>query len=162
MRDLREWLASIFGMSFLGSLVRYFDGRDRESTMGRLRGGDPTAGVLGAGLAFKGEVNGEGDLFIAGSFEGEINVTGVVRVGEEAEVEANITAGMIVVAGMVRGNVSASTHVEMMSSGTLTGTVKSGSLVAAEGASLRGEVWLERPGRGAETELGRLPAPSRA
>jgi cytoskeletal protein CcmA (bactofilin family) len=162
MRALREWLASILDMGFLDSLVRYFDGRDRESTMGRLRGGDPAGGVLGPGLAFKGEVSGEGDLFIAGSFEGEINVTGTVRVGEDAEVEANVTAGMIVVAGMVRGNVSASTHVEMLSSGTLTGTVKSGSLVAAEGASLRGEVWLERPTRGAESELTRIPAPSRA
>ena len=129
--------------------------------MGRFRGADPPGGSFGPGLTFKGEVSGEGDLFIAGSFEGEINVTGTVRVAEDAEVEANITAGMIVVAGVVRGNISASTHVEMMASGTLTGTVKSGSLVAAEGASLRGEVWLERPGRGAE-DLGRLAAPSRA
>jgi len=161
MTELRRTLASILDMGFFGSLVRYFDGRDRESPMGRLRGDDAASGMLGPGLAFKGEVSGEGDLFIAGSFEGEINVSGVVRVGEDAEVEANITAGMIVVAGMVRGNISASTHVEMLSSGTLTGTVKSGSLVAAEGASLRGEVWLERPGRGAEAELGRLTAPSR-
>ena len=162
MRGCRGGLASILGMSFLDSLVRYFDGRDRESSAGRFRGVDAPGGSLGPGLSFKGEVSGEGDLAIAGSFEGEINVTGTVRVGEDAEVEANITAGMIVVAGVVRGNVSASTHVEMMASGTLTGTVKSGSLVAAEGSSLRGEVWLERPSRAAERDLDRLPAPSRA
>lgn len=162
MRGRRGRLASIFGMSFLDSLVRYFDGRDRESTMGRFRGADPPGGSLGPGLTFKGEVSGEGDLFIAGSFEGEINVTGTVRVAEDAEVEANITAGMIVVAGVVRGNISANTHVEMLSSGTLTGTVRSGSLVAAEGASLRGEVWLERPSRAAEGDLARLPAAARA
>ena len=121
-------------------------------------------GVLSAGLAFKGEVSGEGDLFIAGSFEGEINVTGTVRVGDEAEVEANISAAMIVIAGAVRGNVSASTHVEMLASGTLTGTVRSGSLVAAEGASLRGEVWVERPSRtpASESSFNALPTASRA
>jgi cytoskeletal protein CcmA (bactofilin family) len=151
-------------MSFFGSLARYFDGRERESTPARFLEGDPSSGVLGAGLVFKGEVSGEGDLFIAGSFEGEINVTGTVRVGDDAEVEANISAAMIVIAGVVRGNVSASTHVEMLPSGTLTGTVRSGSLVAAEGASLRGEVWVDRPTRGgsAEPSLTALPTASRA
>src|SRR6266852_2113059 len=114
-------------MGFLGSLVRYFDGRERESVPARLDDTDARNGLLGAGLTFKGEVRGEGDLFIAGSFE------------------ANISAGTIVIAGAVRGNVSVTTHVEMLPSGTLTGTVRSSSLAAAEGASLRGEVWLGRP-----------------
>ena len=139
-------------MGFLGSLVRYFDGRERESVPTRLDDTDARNGLLGAGLTFKGEVSGEGDLFIAGSFEGEINVTGTVRVGVDAEVEANISAGTIVIAGAVRGNVSVTTHVEMLPSGTLTGTVRSSSLAAAEGASLRGEVWLGRPARPAVVE----------
>src|SRR5712692_7279085 len=147
-------------MSFFGSLVRYFDGRERESSPARLSSPQQEA-LLSAGLAFKGEVSGEGDLFIAGSFEGEINVSGTVRVGEEAEVEANISAAMIVIGGTVRGNVSASTHVEMLASGTLTGTVRSGSLVAAEGASLRGEVWVERPAS-SESRFDALPSASRA
>jgi cytoskeletal protein CcmA (bactofilin family) len=151
-------------MSFLGSLVRYFDGRERETTPARLLSSPQQGGALAAGLVFKGEVSGDGDLFIGGSFEGEINVTGIVRVGDEAEVEANISAAMIVIAGVVRGNVSATTHVEMLPSGTLTGTVRSGSLVAAEGASLRGDVWIERPSRtaSAEASFNALPTPSRA
>ena len=152
-------------MSFFGSLARYFDGRERESTPARLVDSDQQTGVLGAGLAFKGEVSGEGDLVIAGSFEGEINVTGTVRVGEDAEVEANISAAMILIAGVVRGNVSANTHVEMLPTGTLTGTVRSGSLIAAEGASLRGEVWVERPSRSSSSSdpsFTPLPSASRA
>ena len=118
---------------------------------------------MGAGLVFKGEVSGEGDLFIAGSFEGEINVNGTVRVGDEAEVEANISAAVIVIAGAVRGNVSASTHVEMLASGTLTGTVRSGSLVAAEGASLRGEVWVDQPSRPeSASSFNAMPSAARA
>jgi cytoskeletal protein CcmA (bactofilin family) len=150
-------------MSFFGAVVRYFDGRERESSPTRLSS-PQQEGLLSAGLVFKGEVSGDGDLFIAGSFEGEINVTGTVRVGEEAEVEANISAAMIVIGGMVRGNVSATTHVEMLASGTLTGTVRSGSLVAAEGASLRGEVWVERQSRmpSSESSFDPLPTASRA
>ena len=150
-------------MSFLGSLVRYFDGRERESAPARLLSSPQQGGVLGAGLVFKGEVKGEGDLFIAGSFEGEINVSGTVRVADEAEVEANISAAVIVIAGAVRGNVSASTHVEMLASGTLTGTVRSGSLAAAEGASLRGEVWVDQPARTeSEPSFNAMPSASRA
>ena len=149
-------------MSFLGSLVRYFDGRERD-TAPRLLSSPQQGGVLGAGLVFKGELSGEGDLFIAGSFEGEINVNGTVRVADEAEVEANISAAVIVIAGTVRGNVSASTHVEMLASGTLTGTVRSSSLVAAEGASLRGEVWVDQPARSSsEGHFNALPSASRA
>jgi cytoskeletal protein CcmA (bactofilin family) len=142
-------------MSVFGSLVRYLDGREREARPAKLGDIDGQLGVLGVGLVFKGEVSGDGDLFIAGGFEGEINVTGTVRVADGAEVEANITAGMIVIAGVVRGNISASTHVEMLPTGTLTGTVRSGSLIAAEGAALRGEVWLERPARPALAEASR-------
>lgn len=165
MMGRRGGLASITGMSFFESLARYFDGRERESAPARFLPSDQQAGVLGAGLVFKGEVSGEGDLIIAGSFEGEINVTGTVRVGEDAEVEANIAAAMIVIAGVVRGNVSANTHVEMLSTGTLTGTVRSGSLVAAEGASLRGDVWIERPSRSSassDPSFTALPTASRA
>jgi cytoskeletal protein CcmA (bactofilin family) len=147
-------------MGFFDSLVRYFDGREREPAPPRRLALPDPGGVLGPGLAFKGDVTGDGDLFIAGNFEGEINVSGTVRVGDEARVEANITAATIVIAGAVRGNVSASTHVEMLPSGTLTGTVRSGSLVAAEGASLRGEVWVERPSRATSPDPGFTPLPT--
>jgi len=107
--------------------------------------------VLGHGLTLKGEVTGEGDFLILGRFEGEITLTGTVRVGPDAEVDANMSATAIVIGGVVRGNLSAVTRVEVLATGTLTGTLRSGSLSAAEGASVKGEVWVEPPAR---------PAPS--
>jgi cytoskeletal protein CcmA (bactofilin family) len=101
--------------------------------------------ALGAGLTFRGEVAGEGDFYIAGRFEGDINVTGRVLVGEGAEVDANINARAIVVGGTVRGNLSATTRVEILPSGVLTGTLKTGSFSAADGAAVKGEIWIERP-----------------
>jgi cytoskeletal protein CcmA (bactofilin family) len=108
--------------------------------------GEPAA--VGAGLTFRGEVAGDGDFHIAGRFEGDINVTGRVLVGQGADVDANINARAIVVGGTVRGNLSAATRVEILPTGVLTGTLKTGSFSAADGAAVKGEIWIERPGAG--------------
>jgi cytoskeletal protein CcmA (bactofilin family) len=99
--------------------------------------------LLGARLIFRGEVSGEGDFHIGGRFEGDITVTGRVVVANGAEVDANISALAIVIGGTVRGNLSASTRVEILPTGVLTGSLKTGSFSAADGASVKGEVWVE-------------------
>jgi cytoskeletal protein CcmA (bactofilin family) len=104
--------------------------------------------AIGERIAFRGEVSGEGDFHIAGRFEGDINVTGRVLVGEGADVDANINARAIVVGGTVRGNLSATTRVEILPTGVLTGTLRTGSFSAADGAAVKGEIWIERPADG--------------
>lgn len=113
------------------------------------------SGGVGPGLVVRGEVNGEGDFDILGRFEGEISVTGRVYVAEGAQVDANISAGAIVIGGTVRGNLSATARVEILQSGVLTGTLRTGSFSAADGASVKGEMWIDRSGGGA----GRDPVP---
>ena len=105
---------------------------------------DPGRAVLGSGLALRGDITGEGDFHIYGRFEGEIDVSGRVVVAEAAQVDANINAASIVIAGKVRGNLSAGTHLDILPTGVLTGTLKAGSFSAAEGSSVKGEIWLER------------------
>ena len=97
-------------------------------------------------MSFRGEVSGEGDFHIAGRFEGEITVTGRVVVAEGAEVDANISGQAIVIGGTVRGNLSSATRVEILPTGVLTGSLKTGSFAAADGASVKGEVWVEPAG----------------
>jgi cytoskeletal protein CcmA (bactofilin family) len=115
---------------------------------------DPDRAVLGSGLALRGEISGEGDFDIHGRFEGEIDVSGRVVVAEAAQVDANITAASIVIAGKVRGNLSASTHLDILPTGVLTGTLKAGSFAAAEGSSVKGEIWLERAEPARVNDLG--------
>ena len=113
------------------------------------RGGRVEPGAVGTGLFFRGELSGDGDFHIAGRFEGDINVTGRVLVSDGAEVDANINARAIVVGGTVRGNLSATTRVEILPTGVLTGTLRTGSFTAADGAAVKGEIWIERsPGPG--------------
>ena len=107
----------------------------------------PGAAIVASRLVLRGEVSGEGDFQILGKFEGEINVTGKVLVAEGAEVDANINAAAIQIGGVVRGNLSATTRVEILPSGVLTGTLKTGSFSAADGASVKGEIWVARGGQ---------------
>jgi cytoskeletal protein CcmA (bactofilin family) len=97
-------------------------------------------------MQLRGEIAGEGDFHVYGRFEGEIDVSGRVVVAEAAQVDANINAASILIAGRVRGNLSATTHLDILPTGVLTGTLKAGSFSAAEGSSVKGEIWLERAG----------------
>ena len=101
--------------------------------------------VIGPGITLKGELHGEGTLTVLGQFEGDIVLNGALHVGPEARVDANITASAIVVAGVVRGNLSADARVDILPTGSFTGTVKSGSFAAAAGATVKGEIRVERP-----------------
>ena len=142
-------------MSALGNALRYLGLGGEEDAGGlgpasrRDARRDVEGSVMGAGLSFRGEVSGDGDFHIAGKFEGDINVTGRVLVADGAQVDANINALAIVIGGTVRGNLSASTRVEILPTGVLTGTLKTGSFSAADGASVKGEVWVEPPGTSA-------------
>jgi cytoskeletal protein CcmA (bactofilin family) len=117
----------------------------------------PGAFRVGEKLSIKGEIVGEGDLELAGKFEGVIDVRGTVVVRDRAEVDADITASTIVVGGRIRGNLSSAGRVEILPQGVLTGNLKTGSLSAAEGSSVRGEVVIERPGKGRTTDVNAAP-----
>jgi cytoskeletal protein CcmA (bactofilin family) len=99
--------------------------------------------VVGAGMSVKGELKGEGTIVVLGSFEGDIVLDGTLHVGPEARVDANITANAIIVAGSIRGNLSANARVEILATGSLTGSVRSGSFTAADGAAVKGDLWVE-------------------
>jgi cytoskeletal protein CcmA (bactofilin family) len=99
--------------------------------------------VIGVGVSIKGELRGEGALTLLGQFEGDIALNGSVHIGPEARVDANITAGEITIAGVVRGNLAAAGRVEVLGRGSLTGSLKSESLSAGSGATVKGEVWVE-------------------
>lgn len=133
-------------LRYLGLSGGEADSLSSDLTAHRDARSEPAA--VGAGLTFRGEVAGDGDFHIAGRFEGDINVTGRVLVGEGADVDANINARAIVVGGTVRGNLSAATRVEILPTGVLTGTLKTGSFSAADGAAVKGEIWIERPETG--------------
>jgi cytoskeletal protein CcmA (bactofilin family) len=100
--------------------------------------------VVGEKIQIHGDLTGEGDIQLMGGFHGTIDLVGTIVIGEAAKVEADIAATNIVVGGHVKGNLIASGRVDLLPTGSVTGNVKTGSIAAAEGASLRGEIEINR------------------
>ncbi len=100
--------------------------------------------VVGEKIQIHGELTGEGDIQLMGTFRGTIDLTGTIVIGESAQVEADIAATNIIVGGHVKGNLVATGRVDLLPTGSVTGNVKTGSIAAAEGASLKGEIEIDR------------------
>jgi hypothetical protein len=79
--------------------------------------------VLGAGVIWQGSIVGSGGVRIEGSFEGQIAVKGLLVVGETGKVTCeNVRAANVIVAGAVKGNITAH-KVEIRSSGRVWGNI---------------------------------------
>ena len=106
-------------------------------------GADRVDSVVGAGLALKGTLTGAGGIRIEGAFEGDIELHGLVVVGEQGRVTCrHLKAGTVVVAGSVRGDITAQ-RVEIMRTGRVWGNVVTASFSTEEGAFLRGQITME-------------------
>lgn len=99
--------------------------------------------MVGKGLILRGELSGDGDLHVQGHVEGKINVAGTVVIQEGASVQADISATEIIVAGVVRGNLAASSKIELSPTGYLVGDVRSPALIVREGAAVNGRLSVE-------------------
>lgn len=99
--------------------------------------------VLGPGINWKGSLQGSGGVRIEGTFDGDISVRGLVVVGETGRVTCpEIRANAVVVAGAVRGNITAE-RLEIRSTGRVWGDVTTVAFATEEGAFLRGQVRME-------------------
>jgi cytoskeletal protein CcmA (bactofilin family) len=99
--------------------------------------------VLGPGINWQGNLRGSGGVRIEGAFEGDIVVRGLVVIGETGRVVCeNLRANTVVVAGAVRGNISAE-KLEIRSTGRVWGDVVTVAFSTEEGSFLRGQVRME-------------------
>ena len=115
---------------------------------------------LGKGAKFKGTLSFEGTVRIDGSLEGEVHTKGTVIIGEHAIIEGDVHADTVVSGGRITGNIVASEKVELLSPGSLVGTIKTPLLSLQEGVSFSGT--CEAEGRGELRALDEVRQPSRA
>jgi cytoskeletal protein CcmA (bactofilin family) len=99
--------------------------------------------VLGAGVIWQGSLTGSGGVRVEGTFEGPIALNGLFVVGETGKVTCeNIRAASVIVAGAVKGNITAQ-KVEIRSSGRVWGDIITTAFATEEGAFLRGQIRME-------------------
>jgi cytoskeletal protein CcmA (bactofilin family) len=117
--------------------------------------------VLAAGLTIEGKIEGNGNVRVAGNFKGNVTVKGELTIEPSAKVEGEVKADAVLVGGEVRGQIAASSRVELRESGVLVGDLKAGSLTVAAGSKMRGNVefgWKEgETDATAPKELGHPP-----
>jgi cytoskeletal protein CcmA (bactofilin family) len=99
--------------------------------------------VLAAGVIWQGSITGSGGVRIEGTFEGQIALKGMLVVGETGKVTCeNVRASNVIVAGAVKGNITAQ-KVEIRASGRVWGDIVTTAFATEEGAFLRGQIRME-------------------
>ena len=99
--------------------------------------------VLGAGIIWQGSIAGSGGVRVEGVFEGQRALKGLFVVGETGKVTCeNVRAANVIVAGAVKGNITAQ-KVEIRASGRVWGDIVTTAFATEEGAFLRGQIRME-------------------
>lgn len=100
--------------------------------------------IIGEGSEFKGEFNINGLLRIDGKFKGTIQTEGKVLIGQTGEAITDIKARVVVVGGLVKGNVFASERVIMLSTGQVNGNIITPSLIMEDGVVFEGSCIINK------------------
>jgi len=100
---------------------------------------DPTC-AIGSGASFDGILSFWGLARVEGRLRGEVVADGTLEVGPEADVHARIEVDVLVVEGLVEGEVVARERVEVLATGRIKAAVRTPRLVLAEGGRIEGRL----------------------
>lgn len=96
--------------------------------------------IVGAGTFIRGHVELNGLMRIDGDFSGSVRTTGRVIVGQGGRADCSIEAGTVVVGGLLRGEVTATDKVVLLSSAVVLATIRTPRLVAEGGVLFDGRL----------------------
>lgn len=100
--------------------------------------------IIGEGSEFKGEFKINGLLRIDGIFRGTIETDGKVLIGQSGEAITDIKARVVIVGGIVRGNIFATERVILLSTGHVEGNIMTPGLVMEEGVIFEGNCTINK------------------
>ncbi len=95
--------------------------------------------IIEEGCKFEGNLSFKGVARISGIVNGSIFSNDTVIISEGAVVNADINANIILIAGTVKGNVNASSRVEIIRPARFEGTITTPSLIVEEGVIFHGK-----------------------
>ena len=94
--------------------------------------------LIGEGSFFKGDISLSGLLRIDGDFSGTIKDGGKVLVGKSGRAEASVSADIVVIGGVLKGNVVAKEKVVILSTGMVIGNINAPRLLIEDGVIFNG------------------------
>jgi len=89
--------------------------------------------LIGRGTYVEGTINAEGTVRVDGKIQGGINIAGNLIVGEEGAIKGNIKADSAFVAGVVEGNVTATSQLHITHTAKLVGDIAVKNVIIDEG-----------------------------
>ena len=95
---------------------------------------------VGASCEFSGNIQSPETIRIDGRVKGEVHCEQTVIVGESASIQAVIHAASIVIAGEVKGDMSATGKITLQKTARVTGDLCTPGIVIEEGAKLEGRI----------------------
>lgn len=96
------------------------------------------ASVLNSHLSFEGTLKYSGSVTLDCEFRGSIVTEDTLVIGPSARVEAEIKAGVVEIAGKVRGNVQAKTRVKVRTGAEVYGDVETPTISMEDGVVFEG------------------------
>jgi cytoskeletal protein CcmA (bactofilin family) len=108
--------------------------------------------VIGPDTRVAGEIRGDEDVLVQGRVEGRVALTSVLTIEDGAIVQADVEARVILISGVVVGNVSASESVRLTDKARVVGDLSSPRVVVEAGAAYRGRLEMGNVELGARRE----------
>ncbi len=104
----------------------------------RVKDKSEISAIIEEGCRFEGNLSFTGVARIAGVVTGTIFSNDTVIISEGAVVNADINANIILISGMVKGNIRATGRVEITGPARFEGTITTPSLIVEEGVIFHG------------------------
>ena len=115
-------------------------GSSEAASVRRPAGSGPLTAFIDQGSEFSGKLCFKDTVRIDGKLEGEITSDNTLIVGETGEIRASIVSEVVIVSGLVEGDVVANRQLTLQKTARLHGDVQTGSLLVEDGAVLNGTV----------------------
>lgn len=107
---------------------------------------------LGPGSKFEGKLFFDEIVRLDGTFKGEIVSKDTLIIGETADIDGEAEVGTFILSGQFKGNIKATTRVELRRPAKFEGTIETPVLVVEEGVALNGNLSMPNKAGGTAAE----------
>src|SRR5882724_11622908 len=98
------------------------------------RGQDNPETIVSSSMRIEGELKSNGNIRIDGIITGKVHTSQDLIVGSTAQIDADILAANAVLAGVVKGNGTVKSLLNIAQTGQIIGNISCGQLAISQGA----------------------------